>query len=121
MKRIHFVIAAFLILICSSLNAQSHNEEVTVEGKYTPQIQNSERIAKTPDMPKRDFSIPNYEINTEDFTYKYKADLEPISPLSYTYNNDVEICNNFIKTGIGTRLSPEFLFRHYSSISKRTS
>lgn len=121
MKRIHFVIAAFLILICSSLNAQSHNEEVTVEGKYTPQIQKSDRIAKTPDMPKRDFSIPNYEINTEDFTYKYKADLEPISPLSYTYNNDVDICNNFIKTGIGTRLSPEFLFRHYSNISKRTS
>lgn len=121
MKRIHFVITAFLILICSSLNAQSHNEEVTVEGKYTPQIQKSDRIAKTPDMPKRDFSIPNYEINTEDFTYKYKADLEPISPLSYTYNNDVDICNNFIKTGIGTRLSPEFLFRHYSNISKRTS
>lgn len=121
MKRIHFVIAAFLILICSSLNAQSHNEEVTVEGKYTPQIQNSERIAKTPDMPKRDFSIPNYEINTEDFTYKYKADLEPISPLNYAHNDDVDICNNFIKTGIGTRVSPEFLFRHYSSISKRTS
>ena len=121
MKRIHFVITAFLILICSSLNAQSHNEEVTVEGKYTPQIQNSERIAKTPDMPKRDFSIPNYEINTEDFTYKYKADLEPISPLSYTNTNNVDICNNFIKTGIGTRLSPEFLFRHYSNISKRTS
>lgn len=121
MKRIHFVITAFLILICSSLNAQSHNEEVTVEGKYTPQIQKSDRIAKTPDMPKRDFSIPNYEINTEDFTYKYKADLEPISPLSYTNTNNVDICNNFIKTGIGTRLSPEFLFRHYSNISKRTS
>ena len=121
MKKINFVITAFFILISSLLNAQSHNEEVTVEGKYTPQIQKSERLIKTPDMPKRDFSIPNYEINTEDFSYEYKADLEPISPLSYTSSNDLDFSNNFVKAGFGTRLSPDFLFRHHSSISKKTS
>ena len=121
MKKINFVVTAFFILISSLLNAQSHNEEVTVEGKYTPQIQKSERLIKTPDMPKRSFNIPSYEINTEDFTFKYEADLEPISPLAYTYNKNIDICNNFIKVGIGTRLSPDFLFRHYSNISKRTS
>ena len=121
MKKINFVITAFFILISSLLSAQSHNEEVTVEGKYTPQIQRSERLIKTPDMPKRDFSIPNYEINTEDFSYEYKADLEPISPLSYTDKNDLNFRNNFVKVGFGTRLSPDFLFRHHSSISKKTS
>ena len=86
MKNIKFIIAAFFISLSSLLHAQSHNEEVTVEGSYTPQIRKSERIAKTPDIPKRDFNIPTYEINTEDFFYTYKVDLEPISPLSYTNN-----------------------------------
>ena len=121
MKKINFVITAFFILISSLLSAQTHNEEVTVEGKYTPQIQKSERLIKTPDIPKRDFSIPNYEINTEDFSYDYKAELEPISPLGYTSSNDLNLRKNFIKAGFGTRLSPDFLFRHHSSISKRTS
>ena len=121
MKKINLVITAFFILVGTLLNAQSRNAEVTVEGKYTPHIVNSERISMTPNMPKRDFNIPSYEINTEDFTYRYKACLEPISPISYTYNKDIDICNNFIKAGIGTRLSPDFLFRHYSNISRRTS
>ena len=121
MKNINIIIALLLVITNLSLNAQSRNAEVTVEGKYAPQIQKSERLIKTPDMPKRDFSIPNYEINTEDFSYKYKADLEPISPLSYTHNNKTNITNNFIKAGIGTRLSPDFLFRHYSNITRRTS
>ncbi len=121
MKKINFVITLFFVLISSLSNAQSHNEEVTVEGSYTPQIRKSERLIKTPDMPKRDFNIPNYEINTEDFTYNYKADLEPISPVTYTLSKTDRANNNFIKVGFGTRLSPDFLFRHYSNISKRTS
>lgn len=121
MKKTNFVTTLFFVLISSLLSAQSHNEEVTVEGSYAPQIRKSERLIKTPDMPKRDFSIPNYEINTEDFTYRYKVDLEPISPVNYTYIDKNSSNNNFIKAGFGTRLSPDFLFRHYSNISKRSS
>ena len=121
MKKINYVITLFFILTSSLLSAQSHNEEVTVEGSYTPQIIKSERISMTPDMPQRDFNIPNYVINTDDFTYKYKAELEPISPVNYISNDKTNICNNFIKAGFGTRLSPDFLFRHYSNISKKTS
>lgn len=121
MKKINFVITLFFILTSTLLSAQSHNEEITVEGSYTPQIRKSERISMTPDMPQRDFNIPKYETNTEDFTYKYKVELEPISPVTYISNDKTSICNNFIKAGFGTRLSPDFLFRHYSNISKKTS
>ncbi len=121
MKNKHFVIAAFFIILSSLSYAQSHNEEVTVEGSYAPQITKSERIAQTPDVPKREFKIPNYVVNTEDFLYNYKIDLEPISPLQYTNKKNQVITNNFIKAGFGTRVSPDFLFRHYSNITKRTS
>lgn len=121
MRKINLVITAFFILITSLSRAQSHNEEVTVEGTYTPQIQKSERLIQVPSTPKRNFDIPSYEINTEDFTYEYEADLEPISPLTYTSGKSIAFNNNFVKAGFGTRLSPDFIFRHYSNVSKRTS
>ena len=119
--RNNFAIFITLLLISSLANAQSHNEEVTVEGTYAPQIQKSQRIIQTPDIPERDFNIPNYEINTEDYVYDYKVDLEPVSPLTYTNNKGYAITNNFLKAGFGTRVSPDFLFRHYSNITRRTS
>ena len=121
MRNKNFVVALIMLFASTLLNAQSHNENVTIEGSYTPQIKKSERLVKTPEMPKREFNIPNYEVNTEDFFYNYKVELEPISPLQYVNENKTQITNNFVKAGIGTRLSPEFLFRHYSDLSKRTS
>ncbi|MBQ4548984.1 MAG: hypothetical protein IJA42_07360 [Bacteroidales bacterium] len=115
------LIVILLFLIGISANAQSHNEQVTVEGTYAPQIQKSERITKTPDITENDFNIPNYEINTEDYIYNYNIDLEPVSPLTYTQKNDYVTTNNFLKAGLGTRVSPDFLFRHYSNPTKRMS
>lgn len=121
MKKINFVVAIFLVLLSVTSFAQSHNEEVTIEGSYTPHIKKSERITLKPEMPKREFIIPNHEVNTEDFFYSYKVDLEPISPLQYISNQSEDITNNFIKFGLGTRLSPDFIFRHYSELSRKTN
>lgn len=121
MRSKNFIVALIMLFASTLLNAQSHNENVTIEGSYTPQIKKSERLVKTPEMPKREFNIPNYEVNTEDFSYNYKVELEPISPLQYINESKTQITNNFVKAGIGTRLSPEFLFRHYSDLTKRTS
>ena len=121
MKKNNFIIALIFLFASTLLNAQSHNEEVTIEGSYTPHIKKSERLIRTPEMPKREFNIPNYSVNTKDFFYNYKVELEPISPSQYNHDKEEEITNNFIKAGIGTRLSPDFIFRHYSDISKKTS
>lgn len=121
MRRKYFVVALIMLFASTLLNAQSHNEEVTIEGTYTPQIKKSTRLVKTPEMPRQEFNIPSYEVNTEDFLYSYKVELEPISPLQYTYSQKTSVTNNFIKAGFGTRLSPEFLFRHYSDLTKRSS
>ncbi len=121
MKKTNIVTTIFLVILGITLNAQSHNEEVTIEGSYTPHIKKSERIGIKPEMPKHEFNIPNHEVNTEDFFYNYKVDLEPISPLQYTQKELYDITNNFIKFGLGTRLSPDFLFRHYSELSRKTS
>ena len=116
------IIITLVFLLANNLSmAQSHNEEVTVEGSYTPHIKKSERIVITPEMPKLEFDIPHYEVNTEDFFYNYKIESEPVSPMQYKAEKNDDITNNFIKFGLGTRLSPDLVFRHYSDMTKRMS
>lgn len=102
-------------------NAQSHNEQVTVEGSYRPQIKRSERLVKTPEAPSNEFNIPEYKVEARDFNYSYNMDVETMSAVTYKADYGVESKNNFLKAGIGTRLSPVFLYRHYSDLSKTMS
>ena len=120
MKKRNIILIA-LLFVNVILNAQSHNEEVTIEGSYTPHIKKSERILFNPESSKREFNIPTYNVETRDFIYNYNIDLEPISPVLYLDKDLHEVTNNFIKAGIGTRLSPDFLFRHYSNLTKNMS
>lgn len=121
MKRKNIVIALLLMFTCTLLKAQSHNEEVTIEGSFTPNIKKSERIMLNPELPKHNFNIPDYQIVTKDFSYDYMLDLEPISPVLYNNVDGYDLTNNFVKVGIGTQLSPDFLFRHYSALSRNTT
>ena len=121
MKTRNIFIAIIIIIMSLEGNAQSHNEEITVEGTYVPQIKKSERIIKTPELPRKEFDIPAYNVNMDDFFYKYKIESETISPLQYNAVSDVSVVNNFIKAGMGTRLSPDFLFRHYSDLNRKNS
>lgn len=121
MRNKGLILTLLFAVVAISLNAQSHNEEVTIEGSYVPQIKKSERILLKPQMPEQNFTIPEYQVNTEDFFYNYKVELEPVAPLYYTHKKQQKITNNFLKAGIGTRLSPDFLFKHYSDLSKKCS
>lgn len=121
MKIKSLIISILFVCLAFVANAQQHNEQVTVEGSYRPQIKRSERLTKNPEMPKNDFNIPTYKAEAKDFSYGYNMELETMSALNYKAEYGVESKNNFLKAGLGTRLSPVFLFRHYSDISRTMS
>lgn len=121
MKNKSLILSILFVFIGFIANAQSHNEQVTVEGSYRPQIKRSERLVKTPETPDNEFNIPNYKADARDFNYGYNMEVETMSAISYKAEYGVEGKNNFLKAGIGTRLSPVFLFRHYSDISRNMS
>ena len=75
MKTRNIFIAIIITIMSLAGNAQSHNEEITVEGTYTPHIKKSERLQSTPSLLENAFIIPKYEVNTEDFFYNYKVEL----------------------------------------------
>ena len=121
MKAKILIISILFVFVGFVANAQSHNEQVTVEGSYRPQIKRSERLVKSPEKPENEFSIPNYKAETKEFSYGYNMEVEPMSAITYKAEYGVESKNNFLKAGMGTHASPVFLFRHYSDLSKNMS
>ena len=121
MKAKILIISILFVIIGFVANAQSHNEQVTVEGSYRPQIKRSERLVKSPEKPDNEFNIPDYKAETKEFSYGYNMEVETMSAMTYKAEYGVENKNNFLKAGIGTGMSPIFLFRHYSDLTKDMS
>lgn len=121
MKTKSLIISILFVCLAFIANAQQHNEQITVEGSYRPQIKRSERLVKKPETPENKFNIPEYKAETKDFNYGYNMEFETMSAVSYKADYGVEEKSNFLKAGLGTRLSPLFLFRHYSDLSRTMS
>ena len=121
MKNKSLIISILFVFVSVIANAQGHNEQVTVEGTYRPQIKRSERLQKTPETPVNEFNIPKYKAETRDFNYNYNMEVETMSAINYKAEYGEEEKSNFLKAGIGTRLSPLFLFRHYGDLSNTMS
>ena len=103
MKTKSLIISIFFVVIGFVANAQSHNEQVTVEGSYKPQIKRSERLQKAPEMPDNEFDIPKYKVEARDFNFGNSIEVETMSAMTYKADYGVESKNNFLKAGIGTR------------------
>ena len=121
MKYKSLIIGILLVFAGLISNAQSHNEQVTVEGSYRPQIKRAERLQKSPETPENKFDIPDYKAETKDFNYGYNIDVETMSAMTYKADYVANDKDNFLKAALGTRLSPLFLFRHYSELSRTMS
>ena len=112
-----------LILALALLSMQAfaqHDEQVTVEGKYRPKVNKVSKLQLQPETPQPSYDFPSSEVNPKETTQKFALDLEKIAPTGYTSKNDklVSPTQNFIMAGIGTRLSPLFLYKHNSMLTK---
>lgn len=97
-----------------------HDEQVTVEGKYRPKVNKVNKIQLTPETPQPSYAFPSSEVNAKDANQKFALDLEKIAPTGYAAKNDklVTPTRNFLMAGLGTRLSPVFLYKHNSMLTK---
>lgn len=108
-----------LALLAMQVYAQ-HDEQVTVEGKYRPQANKVDKIKLIPDTPVPSYDYPSSEVNPKETKQKFAIDLEKIAPTAYAAKDDklVNPTQNFLLAGIGTRLSPLFLYKHNSMLTK---
>lgn len=97
-----------------------HDEQVTVEGKYRPKVNKVNKLTLQPETPQPSYQLPSTEVSPKDANRKFALDLEKIAPTGFAAKDDklVTPTKNFLMAGIGTRLSPLFLYKHNSMLTK---
>ena len=117
MKR-NILIIAMALLALSAFG--QHDEQVTVEGKYRPKVNKVSKLQLTPETPQPSYNFPSSEVSPKEARQKFALDLEKIAPTGYAAKKDklVDPTQNFIMAGMGTRLSPLFLYKHNSMLTK---
>ena len=113
------ILMASLLFSATMVFAQ-HDEQVTVEGKYRPKVNKVNKLVLQPETPQPSYEFPSTEVTPMETTKKFALDLDKIAPAAYAAKNDklVTPTENFLMAGIGTRLSPVFLFKHNSMLNK---
>ncbi|MDR0970006.1 MAG: hypothetical protein LBM67_05670 [Lentimicrobiaceae bacterium] len=109
------------VLFQEKIAAQTHNEHVTIEGTFRPQVKNFDKINAKPENTSIQFEPQSFQIRLLDRNYNKLSKLETISPLRLQLRENKIITKNFLMAGFGTRLSPVFLYRHHSNLSDATS
>jgi len=117
MKR--HILITILAFIAVQAFAQ-HDEQVTVEGKYRPKVNKVNKLVLQPEKPQPSYEFPSSEVSPKEATQKFALDLDKISPTAFASKNDklVTPTQNFLMAGLGTRISPIFLYRHNSMLTK---
>lgn len=97
-----------------------HDEQVTVEGKYRPKVNKVNKLTLQPETPQPSYQFPSTEVSPKDANRKFALDLEKIAPTGFAAKDDklVTPTKNFLMAGIGIRLSPLFLYKHNSMLTK---
>ena len=114
-----YILILTLALMAIPTFAQ-HDEQVTVEGKYRPKVNKVNKLVLQPETPEPSYEFPSSEVNPKEAKQKFALDLEKIAPTSFAAKDDklVTPTENFLMAGIGTRLSPLFLYKHNSMLTK---
>lgn len=114
------IIITLLALMAVTAFGQ-HDEQVTVEGKFRPKVNKVNKLQLQPETPQPSYRFPSSEVTPKDATQKFALDLEKIAPTAFAAKNDklVTPTENFVMAGIGTRLSPIFLYKHNSMLTKQ--
>lgn len=117
--RIKNIALVAALLLSFSAFAQ-HNEEVTIEGTYRPKVNKVDKIVLQPETPEQKFEMPSTETHLMDIDRRFPLDLEKLSAQSYSGKNArmPEATKNFLLAGFGTRISPVFLYKHNSNLTK---
>ena len=114
----HIALGVSLFLSLGAI--AQHNEEVTIEGTYRPKVNKVNKIVLQPETPEQKFEMPGTETHLMDIDRRFPLELEKISAQSYNGKNArmPEATKNFLLAGFGTRISPVFLYKHNSKLTK---
>lgn len=97
-----------------------HNEEVTIEGTYRPKVNKVDKILTQPQTPQQSFDMPSTEVKVLEIDHRFPLNLDKVGPMAFNGKNGhaSEATKNFLMAGFGSRISPVFLYKHNSNLTK---
>ena len=118
-KTMKKIIAILTLALMSIVAFAQHDEQVTVEGKYRPKVNKVNKMVLQPDTQQPSYNYPNTEVNPLEAKQKFALDLEKIAPTGFAAKKDQLVIptKNFLMAGLGTRISPIFLYKHNSMLT----
>lgn len=117
MKKIAFLALALSLTL--GLFAQ-HNEEVTIEGTYRPKVNKVDKILLKPETPEQVFTMPEAKVDVLDIEHSFRIEMDKLNPLNYNAGKGFgeNSAKNFVLAGFGSRITPVFLFKHNSNLTR---
>ena len=111
-------IAVSLFFSISAL--AQHNEEVTIEGTYRPKVNKVDKIVLKPETPEQKFEMPAAKTHLMEVDRRFPLEFEKLDAQYYNGKNArmPELTKNFLLVGMGSRISPVFLYKHNSKLTK---
>ena len=108
-----------LALACSFGLFAQHNEEVTIEGTYRPKVNKVDKLLIKPETPQQSFEMPDTKVHLLEVEHRFPLELEPLSAFNFSDKEGFhKPAKNFLMVGFGSRLSPVFLYKHNSKLTK---
>lgn len=112
----------FLIVIAISVangqqTNQGHNEQVTIVGSYDPSINAAFKINTKPQLKEIEFKSQEFSFNFMDVKQTTAIEINPIKVVALRTSEKVQKYDNFLKAGLGSRISPYVDFYH-STVDK---
>jgi len=116
-----FFIVVFGFVTNAFTQAQTHEDHVTIVGSFRPTLREFNKINIQPEIENTAFEIGETTITYIDTVLVSNIELELITPVNTKTEENISSFNNFVQAGIGTRISPIFVYKHNSKLAKNTA
>jgi hypothetical protein len=120
-NKLVFIIVCMFFIKGAFAQSQTHQEHVTIVGSFQPTLRDFTKVNIVPEIENTSFEISETSVTIIDTVLSSPIELELITPLNLKTEENRPNFNNFVLAGIGTRISPVFIYKHNSKLTKNTA
>lgn len=116
------LLLVFVFCATFSMQSQTHTERVTIVGAFQPSLKDATKLNTKPEAIEMALQQSSSQPSYLERIALTLTEAELISPLlTVNIKEKDQRYRNFLQTGMGSNLSPMFLFTHHSALSSSGS
>ena len=120
MKINKLLVTILLSFVLSNVFAQPGNNQVVIQGKFTPSLSDAKKINTTPILKDSVYEVKNFEYTIQDIKMETPFKVSPIKPAKLSGDPLNKLYANYLSAGMGNYLTPYFELNHSKLRSRDT-